>query len=367
MKNNVLLFTPGPLTTSRTTKEAMLSDVGSRDYLFIETVKNIRNGLLELAGVSKEQGYESVIIQGSGTFAVESVLSSVIPEGGQLLVLVNGAYGERMTQIATIHKIKTHVLRFPENEIVNAELVHHYLTDHPEITHVGIIHCETTTGIMNPVAEIGAICEATGKIYIVDAMSSFGGVEMNAKDMRIDFLLSSSNKCIEGVPGFAFVICKSNHLHSSKGNARTLTLDLYAQWEGLDKNGQFRFTPPTLAIMAFQQALNELKVEGGIKARNARYRVNKELLDHGMIQLGFKHYLSPDLQGPIITSFLYPTSPSFDFEKFYALLNDRGLVIYPGKLSKEKAFRIGHIGQIFPNDIQRLLDSVKEVKEMMGF
>lgn len=367
MSNNVLLFTPGPLTTSQTTKEAMLSDVGSRDYLFIETVKSIRKSLLELAGVSKDLGYESIIIQGSGTFAVESVLSSVIPAAGELLVLVNGAYGERMTQIANIHKIKTHVLRFPENEIINPELVRHYLTDHSSITHVGIIHCETTTGIMNPVGAIGELCAATNKVFIVDAMSSFGGVEMDVKEMKIDFLMSSSNKCIEGVPGFAFVICKASHLENAKGNARTLTLDLYAQWEGLDKNGQFRFTPPTLAIMAFQQALKELKTEGGVRARNARYRINKELLDHGMTTLGFKHYLSPDLQGPIITSFLYPASESFDFEKFYALLNDKGLVIYPGKLSKEKAFRIGHIGQIFPADIQRLLDSIKEVKELMGF
>lgn len=367
MNSKVLLFTPGPLTTSATTKEAMLSDVGSRDFLFINTVKNIRNELLHLAGVSKELGYESVIIQGSGTFAVESVISSVIPSDGELLVLINGAYGDRIQQIARIHHIKTHVLRFAENEIVHPEIVRQYLSEHTEVTHVAIIHCETTTGILNPVGEIGAICAAHNKVYIVDAMSSFGGVEMNLQEMKIDFLLSSSNKCIEGVPGFAFALCERNKLEAAKDQARTLTLDLYSQWAGLESSGQFRFTPPTLAIMAFYQAVKELKKEGGVKARNARYRVNKEILDRGMIELGFKHYLDPTLQGPIITSFLYPNSAKFDFERFYTELNGRGFVIYPGKLSKEKAFRIGHIGQVFPDDIQRLLVAIKEVKELMGF
>lgn len=367
MGNEPLLFTPGPLTTSISTKQAMLKDVGSRDRIFIDTVKNIRQELLSLACVSKEEGYESVIIQGSGTFAVESVISSIIPSQGEILILINGAYGERMNTIAGIHQIKKHVLRFPENELVHVDLVRQYLLENPTISHVGVIHCETTTGIMNPIGDLGKLCAEFGKTFIVDAMSSFGGVAIQMKEMGIDVLLSSSNKCIEGVPGFAFVICNNKVLNEAKGNARTLTLDLHAQWEGLETSGQFRFTPPTLAIMAFSQALNELKTEGGVNARNARYRVNKEILDQGMIKLGFKHYLEPSLQGPIITSFLCPKSPQFDFEKLYMELNSRGYVIYPGKLSKEKAFRIGHIGQLFPADIKGLLRAIEEVKEAMGF
>jgi 2-aminoethylphosphonate-pyruvate transaminase len=198
-------------------------------------------------------------------------------------------------------------------------------------------------------------------VFIVDAMSSFGGVSMNMKEMNIDFLVSSSNKCIEGVPGFAFAICKKTELEKAKGQARSLSLDLYEQWKGLETNGQFRFTPPTLSLMAFRQALKELELEGGIEAREKRYQANKKNLDEGMAALGFKQYLAPGIQGHIITSFLYPADTNFNFEEFYQKLNNRGFIIYPGKLSKADAFRIGNIGQIFPNDVINLVKAVKEV------
>ena len=361
MKRNQLLFTPGPLTTSKTVKEAMLKDVGSRDYEFISAVKEIRNELLRLANVSKEEGYECVLIQGPGTFGIESVVSSVIGKTDVLLVLVNGAYGERIAKMSAIHQLNYHLLRFAEDEIVTAEATDNFLSLHPEITHVACIHSETTTGLFNPVAAIGTVCKKYNKTFIVDAMSSFGGVRMDMKKMKIDFLVSSSNKCIEGVPGFAFSLCKRTELDRAKGKARSLSLDLHEQWSGLETSGQFRFTPPTLSIMAFRQALRELEEEGGVQARETRYKTNKLILDKGMSELGFKQYLPPQIQGHIITSFLYPDDPNFNFDNFYKKLNERGFVIYPGKLGKTDAFRIGNIGQIFPDDVKALIAAVKAV------
>ncbi|MBX3239202.1 MAG: 2-aminoethylphosphonate--pyruvate transaminase [Chitinophagaceae bacterium] len=361
MSNAPLLFTPGPLTTSVTVKQAMLQDYGSRDFAFVKAVKDIRDGLLELANVSRDKGYECVIVQGSGTFGVESVISSVVGERDKLLILVNGAYGERIAKMAKIHKLNHHIVRFEEDAIVTPEVVESYLKEDAAITHVACIHSETTTGLFNPVKDIGAVCKKYGKVFIVDAMSSFGGVVMDMADMYIDFLVSSSNKCIEGVPGFAFALCKRSELEKAKGQGRSLSLDLYDQWAGLEASGQFRFTPPTLSIMAFRQALAELQEEGGVAARERRYKSNKQILDDGMAALGFKQYLSADIQGHIITSFLYPDNPSFRFDSFYKKLNERGFVIYPGKLSKTDAFRIGNIGQIFPVDVRSLLAAIKEV------
>jgi 2-aminoethylphosphonate-pyruvate transaminase len=366
MSQKKLLFTPGPLSTSLTVKEAMLQDVGSRDYEFIQAVKEIRSELLGLAYVSKEEGYECVLVQGSGTFGIESVISSIIGKEDVLLILANGAYGERIAKMASIHHLNHHVLCFAENQVVTPEAMEHFLQAHPEVTHVACIHSETTTGLFNPVMEIGAACHKYGKVFIVDAMSSFGGVEMDMKKMQIDFLISSSNKCIEGVPGFAFAICKRTELEKAKGQARSLSLDLYEQWAGLETNGQFRFTPPTLSIMAFRQALQELQEEGGVPAREQRYKANKSVLDKGMEELGFKQYLRPEIQGHIITSFLYPEHPGFNFERFYQKLNKRGFVIYPGKLGKTDAFRIGNIGQIFPEDVKALVAAVKEVLKEEG-
>lgn len=361
-----LLFTPGPLSTSPTVKEAMLHDLGSRDDAFIAVVREIRSELLRLGGVSQEQGYETVLMQGSGTFGVESVISSVVGKNDQLLILVNGAYGERIVKMAKVHGINHIVKTIPENEIVPPQVVAELLSQQPGITHVACIHSETTTGLFNPITEIGAVCKDAGKVFIVDAMSSFGGVQMDIKAMQIDFLVSSSNKCIEGVPGFSFVLCKKSELLKAQGQARSLSLDLHDQWNGLEKNGQFRFTPPTHSLLAFRQAIRELDAEGGIVAREARYKKNKSMLDAGMQAMGFQYYLDHAIQGHIISSFLYPQDPNFDFMKFYQALSDRGLVIYPGKLSLMDAFRIGNIGYLFPKDIEALLKAIREVLTEMN-
>ena len=361
-----LLFTPGPLTTSEPVKQAMLRDLGSRDTAFIATIGKIRNGLLGLAGLSQEQGYECVLMQGSGTFGVEAVIGSAISPGGKLLVVINGAYGERILKIAEVLGIECAALRCEENRKTDPAEVAACLQEDEKISAVAIVHCETTTGIINPVEETGSIVRAAGKTYIVDAMSSFGAVELDVLSAEIDFLVSSANKCIEGVPGFSFAICRGEALNACEGQARSLSLDLFAQWKGLESNGQFRFTPPTHTILAFEKALAELHEEGGVGGRAARYRGNYETLVQGMSELGFKEYLAREDQGYIITSFRYPSDPAFDFTEFYTRLSEKDLVIYPGKVSNADCFRIGNIGHIRKADVEDLLAAIASVLEQMG-
>jgi 2-aminoethylphosphonate-pyruvate transaminase len=353
------LFTPGPLTTSRTVKQAMLRDLGSRDQEFIKIVRDVRQMLVGLGEASEEQ-FTTILVQGSGTFGIESVLSSVVPPTGKLLVLVNGAYGERMVKIATVQHIPVLTQIVAENCPVDIDLLESALASNESISHVAVVHCETTTGIVNPIAEIGAIVKKYKRVYIVDAMSSFGAYPINLVEIGIDFLISSANKCIEGVPGFSFVLANKRALLAAKGNARSLVLDLFAQWEGLEGDGQFRFTPPVHAILAFHQALCELRDEGGIPARASRYYLNYELTMEGMTRLGFQAYVPTQHRGYTITSFLYPDHPNFSFRLFYEKLSDKGCVIYPGKLSHANCFRIGHIGRLSQADVHWLVAVVRD-------
>jgi len=359
MEKNKLLFTPGPLTTSETVKQAMLRDLGSRDAEFLGVVRRVRRRLLELGNVA-DGSYEAVLMQGSGTFAVESVISSVLPRGGKLLVLVNGAYGERMAKIGRTLGIATETLVFPEWRPVDLAETRQALARDPAITHVGTIHCETSTGIVNPLREIGRVVKEQGRVFIVDAMSSFAGMPMEVGSWGIDFLVSSANKCVQGVPGFAFVLARGELLVEVGNQARSVSLDLVSQWKGLESDGQFRFTPPTHVLLAFWQALQELEQEGGIVARAARYAANQRVLLEGMKELGFDTYLAPGDQSHIITSFRYPKHPNFNFSRFYEHLSQKGFVIYPGKVSDADCFRIGTIGHLFPEDMKALVAAVRQ-------
>lgn len=361
-----LLFTPGPLTTSRAVKEAMLRDYGSRDAAFVGCVRQVRNKLLEFAGTSRQDGFEAILMQGSGTFGLESVLTSTVSTDGHLLIVVNGAYGERMAKMAQVYGIGTRVLRCRENEIPAVNAVRRALAEDEAISHVFVVHCETTSGILNPVEEIGEVVREAGCFYFVDAMSSLGAIPVELEKAGVDFLVSSSNKCLEGVPGFSIVLARRSALLATEGAARTLSLDLHAQWRGLEANGQFRFTPPTHAIVAFREALAALEAEGGIAGRAARYRASHARLLAGMTRMGFQAYVPEHLQSYIITSFYYPEDPCFTFDAFYAELNRRGFVIYPGKVSRADCFRIGTIGQVFPDDVTRLLRGIGETLRAMG-
>lgn len=359
------LFTPGPLTTSRTVKQAMLRDLGSRDVEFIGVVNEIRRLLLGL-GQANQDTFTTILMQGSGTYGIESVISSVVPPGGKLLVLVNGAYGERMVKMARIYQIPVVTLACAENRVPDLRELEHTLSSDSSISHVAAVHCETTSGIINPIEDIGAIVMSHNRSYIVDAMSSFGAYNIPVESAEIDYLVSSSNKCIEGVPGFSFVLARKEALIASRGNARTLALDLFSQWEGLEKDGQFRFTPPVHAILAFYQALIELEAEGGVAARGDRYRSNYETTVAGMEMMGFKPFVEPEKRGYTITSFYYPNHPNFTFKTFYEKLSEKGYVIYPGKLSHADCFRVGHIGRLEKSDVLGLLSAIDLTLSEMG-
>jgi len=361
-----LLFTPGPLTTSYTVKKAMLTDLGSRDEAFLRIIKEVDEELIRIAGVSKDE-YTSIPIQGSGTFGVESVLTGAVPKSKGFVLIANGSYGLRMHKIAKVHGIGCTMLEYPDNQLPLANDLAAVLSkpEEKERTHVAVVHSETTSGIVNDVEAIGQVAKKFNKRFIVDAMSSFGGIPLDFGKANVDFLVSSANKCIEGVPGFAFVIARRTALAACKGIADTLSLDMFDQRAGLDSNGQFRFTPPTHSLIAFRQALQELKEEGGVSARARRYAENQRVLQEGMVKLGFRLYLPPTLQGYIISSYHYPTDSNWNFNTFYSKLNERGFVIYPGKVSKADCFRIGHIGRIFPSDTKALLRAIDSVcKEM---
>ena len=359
------LFTPGPLTTSPTVKQSMLRDLGSRDDEFIRLVQEIRNEILALAETSQADGYECVLMQGSGTFGIEAVMTCAIPATGKWLIVINGAYGKRMKKIADIHSMNVTTLTYDENLPVVAADVDQAIRADAAITAVAVVHCETTTGMMNPIQDIGEVVNQHGKTYFVDSMSAFGGVAFDFRACQIDYLVSSANKCVEGVPGFSFCIAKKSALQQTAGWSRTLSLDLYEQWVGLENNGQFRFTPPTHAMLAYRQALEELKQEGGVAGRAARYRSIYQTLLTGMRALGFSEYLPESMQGHIITSFVYPQHPNFDFDRFYELLNEKGLVIYPGKVSNANCFRIGSIGQITLTDANNLLAAIAQSLKAM--
>lgn len=360
MKNEYLLLTPGPLSTSETVREAMLKDWCTWDDDYNkEIVEVIRAKLVKLA--TQKDGYTSVLMQGSGTASVEATIGSAIDQDGKLLVVDNGAYGARIAQIAQYLKIPCHVVSPGEISQPNLNEVETALASDPSITHVAIVHCETTTGMLNPIEEIASIAKAHEKIVILDAMSSFGGIPIDIADLGIDFMISSANKCIQGVPGFGFVIAKQSELEKCQGLARSLSLDLYDQWHCMEVNqGKWRFTSPTHTVRAFYQALLELEEEGGVTARYHRYQTNQTTLVAGMRSLGFEPLLNVELHSPIITSFYSPNHSDYQFKEFYTRLKAEGFVIYPGKVSNADCFRIGNIGEVYPADIERLIGAIEE-------
>ena len=326
----------------------------------VHIVEEIRKGLVQLA-TRKTDEYTSILMQGSGTYCVEATLGSVITPKHKLLILSNGAYGDRMGNIAEYHGMNYDMLAFDETEQVSVEYVDDYLAHNAEITHVAVVHCETTTGILNPLKEITHMVKMHGKKLIVDAMSSFGGVPLDVEELGIDFMISSANKCIHGVPGFGFIIARKSELQYCKGVSKSLSLDIYDQWDAMEKgHGKWRFTSPTHVVRAFKQAMDELAAEGGVEARHARYCRNHDVLVEGMRSLGFKTLLKDEVQSPVITSFLYPDK-EFNFKEFYHQLKEKGFVIYPGKISQADTFRIGNIGDVFPEDFSRLIEAIKTV------
>ncbi|WP_370278929.1 2-aminoethylphosphonate--pyruvate transaminase [Pontibacterium sp.] len=357
------LLTPGPITTSMTTKEAMLHDWGSWDADFNEITAEVRQRLLRMANA--EGTHTCVPVQGSGSFAVEATLGTLVPRDGKVLVLMNGAYGKRIGK-SLDYMGRAHVaIDKGDYAPPTAAEVHAALEADPSITHVALVFCETSSGILNPVADIAAVVQGAGRSLIIDAMSAFGALPINAQLLPFDALISAANKCIEGVPGFGYAIIREEDLQASAGNAHSLSLDLYDQWQYMERCGQWRFTPPTHVVASFLQALKEHEAEGGVQGRLARYSRNRDRMVAGMRKLGFKTLLDDQWLSPIITTFFSPTDTSFDFKVFYEALKVRGFIIYPGKLTEAESFRLGHIGQLNDEQVDGLLEAVAAVLDEM--
>ena len=358
------LLTPGPLTTSLATKQAMLRDWGSRDAEFIAITRHIQLRLLAIAEV--EDSHVTVPVQGSGTFGVEATLGTLIAPGQRTLVLENGAYGKRIVTILERIGREVSVLQWPEDQQVDAAALDKALGDDPGINHVVVVHCETTTGILNDMVAVGRVTKAHNRRLIIDGMSAFGALPIDGASVPFDALIASSNKCFEGVPGMAFALIDKQWLAQAEGNAHSVSLDLYEQWRGLEANGQWRFTPPTHVLAAFDQALKEHGAEGGVAARHARYNTNRDILVQGMRALGFETLLPDAVQAPIIITFLMPADPRFEFARFYDDMSARGFVIYPGKLTLADSFRVGCIGALGAVEMQQAVAAAKATLEAMG-
>ena len=359
------LLTPGPLTTSRAVKEAMLRDWGSWDGDFRAMTADLRRRLLALTG-DTDDAFDCVPMQGSGTFSVEALLGSFLPRDGKALVLVNGAYGQRIAQTldylgraySTIDKGDYMPPRGPE--------VAAALDADPAISHVVLVHCETSSGILNPVAEISETVYAKGRKLLVDSMSAFGAVPLDVNEIRYEAMVSSANKCIEGVPGFGFIIARKSELEAARGRSHSLSLDVHAQWAHMNKTGQWRYTPPTHVVAAFLEALRQHEVEGGVSGRGDRYARNRDVLIAGMRDLGFETLLQDRWLSPIIVTFFNPAHASFKFDRFYEMMKQKGFIIYPGKLTAVDSFRVGCIGRIDHHVMRRVVAAAQQSLLEMG-
>ena len=359
-----ILLTPGPLTTSLATKSAMLRDWGSWDAAFNAVTARVRERLLDI--VNGRGSHACVPMQGSGTFSVEAAVNTLVPRDGHVLVLVNGAYGQRMAKLCTMMGRKTSTFVTADDVPTTPADVDRLLGADRTITHVGLIHCETSTGIHNPLAGIAEVVARHGRRLLVDAMSSFGALAIDARAVPFDALIAASGKCIEGPPGMGFVIARRESLDASAGNCSSLALDLYDQYVYMERTTQWRYTPPTHVVVAFDAALAQFVAEGGQPARLARYTDNCETLVTGMRALGFRPFLDPSIQAPIIVTFHAPADARYDFKAFYASVRDRGFILYPGKLTQLETFRVGCIGAIGAQEMRQAVHAIADALGELG-
>lgn len=359
-----VLLTPGPLTTSERTRRAMLRDWGSWDADFNQITARIRRRLLGI--VHAEATHACVPMQGSGTFAVEAAIGTLVPEDGHVLVPHNGAYCARLARISKVLGRRTTTIDYSEARQVRATDIDRALAADPGITHVALVHCETGAGVLNPLDEIAQVVARHGRGLIVDAMSSFGAIAIDARHTPFDAVIAASGKCLEGVPGMGFVIVRRSVLERCAGRAHSLALDLHDQWAYMERTTQWRFTPPTHVVAALDEALAQYLEEGAFAARAARYERNCKALIDGMRQLGFRTYLDDDVQAPIIVTFHAPDDPAYDFTTFYEQVKQRGYILYPGKLTAMETFRVGCIGHFGEAGIPGAVAAIADTLQAMG-
>jgi 2-aminoethylphosphonate-pyruvate transaminase len=359
-----ILLTPGPLTTSDRTREAMLRDWGSWDGDFNQITARIRRETLRI--VHGEDTHECVPLQGSGTFSVEAAIGTLVPRDGHVLVPNNGAYCQRIAKICRALGRRHATIDYPEDTQIKAADIDRALAADPSITHVALVHCETGAGVLNPLHEIAMVVAKHGRSLIVDAMSSFGAIDIDARQTPFDAVVAASGKCLEGVPGMGFVIVRRSTLERCEGNSHSLAMDLYDQWVYMNRTMQWRFTPPTHVIAALDQAITQYVEEGGLEARGGRYARNCRALIDGMATLGFRPFLDPSIQAPIIVTFHAPDDPAYDFKTFYQEVKKRGYILYPGKLTQIETFRVGCIGHFGEAGIPGAVAAIGETLQAMG-
>jgi 2-aminoethylphosphonate-pyruvate transaminase len=359
-----ILLTPGPLTTSLATKMAMLRDWGSWDAGFNAVTARVRERLT--AVVNGAATHVCVPLQGSGTFSVEAAINTLVPRNGHVLALINGAYGRRLARLTEMMGRRLSVFETAEDVPTTAADVARKLDADPSITHVGLIHCETSTGILNPLPEIAEAVAQRGRRLIIDAMSSFGAIPVDARTVPFDALIAASGKCIEGPPGMGFVFARKSALEQCAGNSTSLSLDLYDQWTYMEKTTQWRYTPPTHVVVALDAALEQYLAAGGQTARLARYSANYDTLIAGMKEMGFRPFLDPRIQAPIIVTFHAPADPRYAFKAFYDKVRDKGFILYPGKLTQVETFRVGCIGAIGPSEMRHAVNAVRDALAELG-
>ncbi len=364
MDRDPILLTPGPLTTTLRTKLAMLKDWGSWDTDFIAVTARVRKRLLDI--VHGQDSHVLVPLQGSGTFSVEAAVATVVPKDGHVLVMDNGAYCKRAARLTQLMGRRATVVEQAEEEPVSPAVLEAQLKADPSITHVVLIHCETGTGVLNPLPEVAAVCQRLGKGLIIDAMSSFGALPIDAREVRFDALVAASGKCLEGVPGMGFVFLRKAIVDGCAGNSQSLAMDLHDQHVYMEKTGQWRFTPPTHVLVALSEAITQFEEEGGRAARLARYTGNCKTLVDGMAALGFKPFLRPEVQAPVIVTFHAPAHANYEFRRFYEAAKARGFILYPGKLTQVETFRVGCIGAIGANEMRQAVAAVADTLREMG-
>ena len=358
IKRNILL-NPGPLTTTDSVKfSQVVSDICPREREFGELMKSIQADLTKIAGGNEK--YTTVLIAGSGTASVEATISSVVPEDTKLLVINNGAYGQRIIEIAKAYGIETVELKYKYGNPPDIGEMEEILSNDTSVSSIAMVHHETTTGLLNPLSEVGSLAKKYDKLLIIDAISSFAGIPFSISENNVDFMISSSNKCIQGVPGCSFIICKISELEKSKNIRRSVYFHLFDQYDFMINHLQMRFTPPVQVLYALRQAIDEF-FEEGAENRYKRYCANNKVLTDGMLELGFQPYLPNAPQSRLLTTYYEPKHPNFSFNKMHDLLYERGFTIYPGKLANMDTFRVANMGALIKTDILNYIDNLKEV------
>lgn len=348
-----ILLNPGPATTTDSVKRALVvADICPREEEFAAVVREVRESLVSIAGGGAE--HVAVLFAGSGTAVMDAAINSVVPPKRKIAVIINGAYGQRMAAIARAYGIACVELAFPWGRRIDLATIERALRADPDIACVAVVHHETTTGILNPVERVGELCAELGRTVIVDAISSLGGRPIDLAATKIDFLLGTSNKCLQGMPGLSFAICRRSALERLKDRPkRAFYLDLYSQYAGLQGTGEFPYTPPVQVVYALRQAIAEFEREGAA-ARHRRYAESYRTLKDGLKALGFRLLLETDESGILLTVH-EPADERYDFQRMHDWFYARGFTIYPGKLTGARTFRLSVMGAIDASDVRAFL------------